>query len=567
MYITPQSNFKLLKGVPFNSDLKHTILFSSLDNQVNYFLSKVKASFTQFTYVRQSNTVKVPMLADSLYDVNYCMFKNDAYGNKWFYGFVTNVEYVNDNTSEITFVIDYFQTWWFNVDGTRNLSVGKCFVLREHVDDDTIGKHTVTEPVEIGENVVQNVANLYFGNGEDIADNTWKVRITVNPSLLSGLTGRYTTQKQGNQLVATQDSFDMGGDITVFNRWLNEQAELGNEATSMVMYPKFFETLYGSGTSYYPMAKGITRPTEYYQPYMREERYTPTNNKLFTYPYTYMKVSNNQGQEVDYKWENMADGTLTFYVRHYVGNGVACELRPVSYESLDNRLYTIGINNFPEVSFLQNTSITNIFKMLTGVVGGVASAFTYSQSSSTRSGSGTSKSEGENLSSTTNYPLVKGKKAKHTALTRYSSKQQTDSSSASETTSSGFNPLQLVDTPLDLLGTLGNSSTRVNTASQGNLDIRWETYGFSFYQMAIKPEYAKLIDEYFTRFGYEIDEYKVPNLTSRSTFNFVKTVDCNVTGDAPNEALEVVSSMFDSGLTLWHTTDVGNYALANNINN
>ena len=43
------------------------------------------------------------------------MFQNSAYGDKWFYAFITSVEYVNDVTSNISFEIDVMQLGYLTV--------------------------------------------------------------------------------------------------------------------------------------------------------------------------------------------------------------------------------------------------------------------------------------------------------------------------------------------------------------------------------------------------------------------------------------------------------------------
>lgn len=79
------------------------------------------------------------------------MYQNENYTNKWFYAFITNMRYVNDNMTEITIETDVFQTWQFNI------NYKKMFVEREHVNDDTIGLHTVPENVELGDYIIDGM--------------------------------------------------------------------------------------------------------------------------------------------------------------------------------------------------------------------------------------------------------------------------------------------------------------------------------------------------------------------------------------------------------------------------
>ena len=82
-----------------------------------------------------------------------------------------------------------------------------------------------------------------------------------------------------------------------------------------------------------------------------------------------------------------------------------------------------------------------------------------------------------------------------------------------------------------------------------------EMMGFVYYQMSIKAEYAKIIDDYFSMFGYKVNSLKLPNIYGRKNWNFVKTIDCNFDGNFPQSDLNEIKNMFNSGITLWHSPD------------
>lgn len=50
---------------------------------------------------------------DNLINYNYCMYQNSNYNNKWFYAFISGMEYKNDNTTFIKIETDIFQTYQF----------------------------------------------------------------------------------------------------------------------------------------------------------------------------------------------------------------------------------------------------------------------------------------------------------------------------------------------------------------------------------------------------------------------------------------------------------------------
>jgi hypothetical protein len=81
----------------------------------------------------------------------------------------------------------------------------------------------------------------------------------------------------------------------------------------------------------------------------------------------------------------------------------------------------------------------------------------------------------------------------------------------------------------------------------------------------ITPEYRKKLSDYFNMYGYKKNEVKDPNLHTRQNWNFVQTQDCVITGNFNVEDLNDLKSIFNNGITLWHTDDIGNYTLANGV--
>lgn len=145
MYIEPSTNIRILKSVPLDNTYKHTLYFANVSTQTNFFLDKTKHNLTQQTYQRkEAGVARVGINAESLYDCNYMMFQNTHFGTKWFYAFITGVEYINNVVSEITFEIDVMQTWYFDY------KLQHCYVEREHTLTDNIGDNLVTEPVDLG---------------------------------------------------------------------------------------------------------------------------------------------------------------------------------------------------------------------------------------------------------------------------------------------------------------------------------------------------------------------------------------------------------------------------------
>ena len=156
MYIQPETNVKILKNVPLDNPYDHTLWFNNATEQASYFADNLtKFHLTNYTYQRvNKGAIRVEINANKLYDCNYLMFQNTAFGNKWFFAFIKSVEYVNNVCSEITFEIDVMQTWLFDY------HMDRCFVEREHVSDDRIGVNLVNENFNVTNYVATNVTTV-----------------------------------------------------------------------------------------------------------------------------------------------------------------------------------------------------------------------------------------------------------------------------------------------------------------------------------------------------------------------------------------------------------------------
>lgn len=99
----------------------------------------------------------------------------------------------------------------------------------------------------------------------------------------------------------------------------------------------------------------------------------------------------------------------------------------------------------------------------------------------------------------------------------------------------------------------------INTAQDQN--------GFYFYKKSINREFAKVIDDFLTKFGYKVNSLKTPNIFGRRYFNYVKTIEANVIADdVPEKYLNEYKEMLNSGITFWHdTSHFMDYSVFNEI--
>lgn len=90
-------------------------------------------------------------------------------------------------------------------------------------------------------------------------------------------------------------------------------------------------------------------------------------------------------------------------------------------------------------------------------------------------------------------------------------------------------------------------------------------YGFQFMFMRYPYEYIRLIDNYFDKFGYAINNFKPINYNNRSNFDYIETSQILVDGDVPEDDMNVIKNIFNSGVRIWHnTTNFLNFNVDNN---
>ena len=149
MYIAPNSTIKFLTNVPIDETYEHTLWFNTVSDQTTYFNSKALYTLTNQSYVKETDgLLRVSLTVEQLYNCNYIMFQNTSFSNKWFYGFITNIQYRANATSYVTFKIDVIQTWLFD------FNVKPSFIEREHSATDVAGENLVPENLETGEYII-----------------------------------------------------------------------------------------------------------------------------------------------------------------------------------------------------------------------------------------------------------------------------------------------------------------------------------------------------------------------------------------------------------------------------
>lgn len=112
--ITPGSVITLYDNVEIMDG--EQVVFTSREAQTAYFSKRAVGTFTGCTYVRQTGRVRVPMrLNAAAFNADYIGYINPSMENVRVYVRIIDTEYMNNETTEIQFQIDWFQTFMFSV--------------------------------------------------------------------------------------------------------------------------------------------------------------------------------------------------------------------------------------------------------------------------------------------------------------------------------------------------------------------------------------------------------------------------------------------------------------------
>lgn len=532
-YISPNSTIRLLSNVPIDSDYHHTVRFHNTTDQYNWMVNHTVKTFFQNTYQRTGNGVFRAEIAPSeqalVYGVNYMMFQNTAFLDKWFYAFVNNVEYVNNNMFEIHFTLDVMQTWFF-----QGGSIGQCFVEREHVADDYIGNHIEAEPVALGEYVFQS--GTYNKLTDDLDSLSYVLAIVdVNGSSDSNT---YNSILSG----ATLYAYDSPSRL---NSKINEYIQQTDAIQGLYMVPTWFLPGHSCPNGKVPGSLGAVYDTVVFGVKMSHnimlDGYKPKNQKLYTYPYNYLEMNNSGGQTMTLRYEFFKDAPK-FQIAGSMLMPVQVALWPIDYKNSENdsgnhvnNVDCLNLPDYPLCSWnydtykawvAQNSKNIGTRNTATTIkaIGSAGLGLTQALLApwDVTAGIGTMKSGADSLIDL----------AAQTEMEDYTASIQAD----------------------NLKGNI----------SSGNILISAGKQTFWGGRKCITAQQAKMIDDFFTMFGYNVNRVKVPEIWSRPHFNYVKTTGANIHGAMPMDAQNLIMRMFDKGITFWDKdSTVGDYSVDN----
>lgn len=558
MTFTPNSKVRLC-SVPF-SDYTNVLSFGNDDeSRANYFINKTVYNLTSadgYSYVKGSGAIRVNKNKESLYNVNYMMYRNDNFGSKWFYAFVDSIEYINANVTEIRFTTDVWQTW------ESALNFHESFIVRQHIPktEDTIGANTQPENMTSEKYVYEKSSEKFFMSGsyylmvqalgiprpeyETAEDKYLPMSTVLNGTLFNGCYFVYSNTTDGytklRELITAFDKVNKSNSIINIyhvpsNLFLTGTGTLTHLDSLLPLGYTDENTL----CSYNITEKEITISKLNKFEISSGSYYTPRNKKLLTFPYTKLVLTNTNGSNTTYRQE-WFDNNITFNALTDINSPVTIVTYPTDYRagSTNNSLSLKGLSTtaWESNAYLNyiayNSNTISINQEL------IDKEYKYQSADLMKNYALTGMSSALTSGIDLEYNMIKN------ALRTSDTKRRFQAS-------------------LDDKELMQNNSR--GTSNSGIPLHQINKYGFQFMFMRYPYEYIKLIDNYFDKFGYAINNFKPINYNNRSNFDYIETSQILVDGDVPEDDMNVIKNIFNSGVRIWHnTTNFLNFNVDNN---
>ena len=584
-YVQPCGTIQLFRGINLDNRYMHTIYFANETTQRAWFDTKAASGITiqGNTYTRPTRkSIKVGLNAETLIGISYLRFNNAGWDSnhtdginttqrtfKWYYAFVLSIDYVNENTSLITYEIDVMQTWFIQA-GTIN----PCYILRNHIprNDDVFGIHLEAEPV--GSDVYDMHKIACKQMDDDFGEEDYAVITTSADPRNPPSGGDYTPIAFADMKVHGifngvwyyQQILNTGGMEDLYDALNNclgswDASERKADIISIIQFPGHF--CRDSDETY-----SIKHPNIM-------DNYKPENKKLYGYPYSYLYITSKDGDGGEYRWEYF-EGDVT-------------DEEPIQFQLIANQMGMGAIALFPssyngiENNFDAKVTITNFPKC----------AFSYDSYQAWVASGGKTKTEYEANIAQQRGALVKDKIGVNAVIDvvgegvslagnlATAANAESGADAAAAGARAGMDVMRMAGTIANAyMETKGvnisldeaqhkrdfafkDASYKPNTvvgSQVPTLAMGYNLLGFEFYNVHVRKEEMRKIDDFLTVYGYAINDVGVPNLNARAHWSFIQTRACNISGNMPASSREAIGRIFDGGIFFWRNGDeIGNF--------
>ena len=608
--IFPQGQIVIMRDVPLSPDYNNTFWFATEVYQHEHFLTSPNYTRYQFSrqYYQRKNRgwLRVQSPYRRIFNCNYMMWKNpfalnengsvarSMYEDKWWYAFIDNVRYINDNVTEIHYTLDVIQSYMFDI------RYEDTYIERETVDDDTLWLHKIDEDLSVGEYVYGTALKMRFRE-QNTQGNYLSLDEGMRPFIAATCNIDYhdttdnisvTRQQTGNGAVTGCLMLDPTFEINTSSQtktkdWLNNlPGSKQNAILGITMVPQVIADISNSPISRILISEPYPVPTTL-------DGYTPFNKKLLTAPFNSLVVISSDGTSQTYAWEMFdylssdysdlkfrLDTFFTFPLQGILYPELAyknAQFRPTTMIPLPTLPSCTWSNDTWKAWAAMNTGYTalsiagSVTDIALRVGSAAASAYTAGSSNVLTQGVGkiadvepaltpygTAAAGDIPITISENTPASLNGGAMANGLAKSVSPILND---VQNITRNLINVHNAKIVPDSFNGSASNLAATVN-----------HVYGFYIGQRCIRRDYAEIIDNYFTMYGYKVlrlrKGFNHEYLKLRSRFTYIKTINIDIHGSIPSDDKDTICRIFNNGIRFWvDYNNVGNYDMTTKPNN
>lgn len=534
--------------VPWNSDLKNVQSYNSRAEQISAIQGLLTHKYEHINIIRRDSDLILKGVNEDLTQCNYLMYQNKDISDKWYFAFIDNVQYNSLNSVIISHTIDVWQTYQFDITYYKNL------ILRAHVakSSDTVGRWLAPEPISVAPEFERkhNVFNdlswtpQYVLHSTSVFNNTTKkyeYKGNGTGATLSAEYGIFVNDDDDVQRVVknygklSAAEALKSNDDDEYSNWISDlltgqtidKAVKLISTTSISQLQDHRNELIGlyaipawvhDGTNKYATnnikKKEVTTtlPTT-----TLACGYAPRNKKMLSSLCKAYLFYNENGFKLPLKPELFTSDTPVFTVKATELSTNAFLLQIGSYADYTATTNKISYRCENRLGYDANTGLDKVLNTLTSAVGVVNAV-----------GSVASQTIAGNVGG-----AVQG---------AVSSVQQS----------------------INMIDALGQRG--VNTGASGDIMSITEKRAMPvFADVSPTEAQCRYIDDYLDVYGYAINEIgKISTyMKNRSNWNYIQVANCNIKVSAPNDDVNKLKQMFESGVTIWHK-NFGDYEQTNN---
>lgn len=622
-YIAPSSTVHLLSNVPLEPNFENTVWYNTEAEQEADFLRYNTLTLSNQSYVhKERGVIRVEATMSRIFGCNYMMFKNAQFENKWFYAFITHVEYVSNDVCDVYFAIDPIQTW------LKRFNVDPCFIAREHTYTDTPKDWAIPESIDPGPYYAYNQQSRFSASDlryyiaapftvEFDENEGWQIWNYQGVKFVGGVPSGILYSAFTSVETLAEALWFINGATTVHYMDSTGTIDTVNKGALIEAIVSIFIAPYQIFND--PNGDVYEENWETYIPKMQEDipwwasstpnstqrvNYAIKNKKLCGYPYCYHIATDYNGNDTLYRPELFYIKPNEDYVKFKLIGDAAPNggviAAPFDYKGANgysdigsfNRFEQTAMRGFPCIAWSVDTwrawlassgietAVDKIKETFNNTFGTDKPITSYTTPTFPTTALGSIQPRDGYDPNNPNWleRLITGQKK----IVQADSDNLWQRITKPITTGLVDSALKVGGAALTLVGVAHNlsqyyqQSLKPNTvqgSQSGGARLALNEFNLTYTEYGVSIERAEIIDRFFTAYGYATNRFGKPYLfddvsKSRPYINFVQTAGANINGNLPKDSADAIAAIFDAGVRFWTgQSTLGHANALDNVNN